>query len=99
MRTQDEILSEYIATVSEIDTDIDTEVQRKMFQDLKNVDGFLDWLDKIIASDLRKYFDAPSQRHQDVIRGNITRTVDMKKRTIESDKPIVTKKVSIPYRK
>lgn len=90
-KTQEEILSEYISTIPD-DIDIDKEVERKMFQDLKNVDGFLDWLDTVIGQDLRKYFDAPTQRHQDVIRGNLTRLVDIKKRTIESDKPITTKK-------
>lgn len=97
-KTQDEILSEYIGTLADIDLDIDKEVERKMFQDLKKVDGFLEWLDKVVAQDLRKYFDAPTQRHQDVIRGNIARTIDLKKRSVDSDKKVITvKKLNVSY--
>lgn len=83
--TQEEILNLYTDTLPLIDGDIDKKDEVKLFHELSKVDWFLDWIDLIVAQDLKNYFAATTDKARDTIRGNINRLIDLKSRCVKSN--------------
>lgn len=96
-KTQEEIFAEYIDTLPLVDGDIDIEAEKKMFQELSNVDYFMEWIDLIVAQDIKNYFNATNDKVRDTIRGNAMRLTDLKKRCVKSNIKENIKSSSIKY--
>lgn len=83
--TQQEIFNLYIDTLPLVDTEIDVEAEKKMFQELGKVEYFMEWIDLIVAQDIKNYYNATSDKVRDTIRGNSIRLTDLKKRCVKSN--------------
>jgi len=53
---------------------IDRKQQEELFQDLKEVEGFTDYLKATIAKDIQRHFSAGTEKEQDIIKGATSRT-------------------------
>lgn len=84
-KTQEEIFADYIDTLPLIDGEIDEKAEKIMFQELSKVEYFMDWIDLIIAQDIKNYFNATNDKVRDTIRGNSMRLTDLKKRCVKSN--------------
>lgn len=95
--TQDEILSMYVSSLDNLDTDFDQEVLQKMFIQLKSVDGFISWLNYVMEVDVKNHYSATTDVQRSHIRGAQSRLMDIKKRCIVNPKPVTTRISGVRY--
>lgn len=62
----------------DLEDEIDDEYEKKIFSDLKNVDGFIKYLREAAARDKNRYFAAGTTQEQLIIRGSFARTMYLK---------------------
>lgn len=62
----------------DVDDEIDEEYEKKIFKDLKGVDGLVQYLRDAAARDKNRYFAAGSAQEQLIIRGSFARTMYLK---------------------
>lgn len=84
-KTQEEIFADYVDTLPLVDGEISEEAEKKMFQELSKVEYFMEWIDLIVAQDIKNYFNATNDKVRDTIRGNSMRLTDLKKRCVKSN--------------
>ena len=70
----------------------DEAIDKKMFIQLKNVDGFMEWIDNCLKKDLLKHYNASSEAERANIKAASERLILLKKQLIDADKPIVNNK-------
>lgn len=100
MTELNEFLLEHINSLPEdIDDEIEQKEEKIMMRKLKEVDGFMDWIDKVINRDVKNHFVAQNEAQRLLVKGMAQRLIDFKKRLIESDKPdvIVSKRELTKY--
>lgn len=82
-----EELSRMIETLSpEVDADFPKTEEERLFKELKNVEGFIQWLKSAAKNDKDRYFAATTPMEQLVIRGSYARTNYLAARVVNSDK-------------
>ena len=82
--TQDELLNMWVASVDTLDTTFDKETEQKMFTQLKNVEGFMEWLAYIMEIDIKNHYSAINDQQRSYIRGMQTRLLDIRKKCLAS---------------
>lgn len=76
----------------------DEVAERKMFLELKAVDGFMEWLDNCLKKDLLKHYNSSSESERANIKAAAERLVLIKKQLVDADKPEqVSKTKTISY--
>ncbi len=68
-----------------VQDEIDTEYEKKIFQDLKGTDGLVKYLREAGARDINRYFAAATPAEQSLIRGAFARTMYLKGRIMGAD--------------
>lgn len=91
MPTQETILNNYIDTLPLMDNDINKDLEKKLFQELSKVEFFMEWIDLIVAQDIRNYFNASTDQVRNTIRGNANRLIDLKARCVKVNIPDAAK--------
>lgn len=69
----------YIKMTIDTEADFPKSEEEKLFDDLSHVDGFKDYLDSIMANDMKRYFIA-EKTQQDIVKGGFSRVVYFKSR-------------------
>ena len=69
---------------NEVDADFPKEEEKRLFNELKNVEGFVVWLKNAAKNDKDRYFGAQTPMEQLVIRGSYARTNYIAARIINS---------------
>lgn len=80
------------------DYEINKKEEEKLFEALKEVEGFMDYLKNTIAKDITRYFTAQKEQH-DVIKGAFARTLYFKNLLVGKKKEKKTKLDGIRYGK
>ena len=85
--TEDE-LAFMLAEKLGVQDNIDSDYEKKIFADLKNTDGLVQYLKEAAARDKDRYFGASTPQEQLVIRGAFARTMFLKAKITNSDEGI-----------
>lgn len=81
-----ELETELLGRYGELEQyEYDESLERKIFLDLKKVDGFTDYLKVVIAKDILRYFNAIDDVTRHLTRGAYSRTLYLKNRIIKSE--------------
>jgi len=97
--TEDELSFMLAEKLGVLDS-IDDEYEKKIFADLKETDGLVQYLRECAARDKDRYFGATTKEEQLVIRGGFARTMYLKAKIMRSGEPEekVTKVEGVKYK-
>jgi len=90
--TLDEVLNLYVPSLKTLNDEINEEEEKTLMKELVGVDGLLEWIDQIIARDVKEYFTARTDEQRNILRGMSQRLLDFKKRLMASREPEIKKK-------
>lgn len=74
----------YIKSSVHEDADFPVQEEEKLFRDLSAVDGFQDYLNSVMAKDMKRYFVAETPEQQNLIKGGFSRMMYFKTRLEKS---------------
>ena len=95
--TPDEVLSLYVLSTDSLDNSYSPEEEKVLMTKLKELDGFLEWIDFVIDRDIRNHFASTTDTQRSYVRGMQQRLLDIKKRCVETTKPILTRITGVRY--
>lgn len=75
------------------DLEYPKEAEKLLFNELKNVEGFIDWLKAAAKNDKDRYFGAQTPMEQLVIRGSYARTNYIATKIVNADKEVEAPKL------
>jgi len=79
--TIDELEQELLGRYGDIlGTIIDPELEKKIFQEMKAIDGLTNYLQALMNKDIVRYFSAQEENARDLTRGAFLRTLHFKKK-------------------
>lgn len=84
--TEEQLIGEIAKRMGVVDKDIDAEYTKKIFADLKEVDGLARYLLETAAKDKDRYFGAATKEEQLIIRGGFARTMWLRNLIINQGK-------------
>ncbi len=73
------------------DLNVDKEFDKKIFDQLRTVEGFVDYLRIMSDRDIRRYFDAQTPQEQLIARGAFVRANYFKGKILQKDDPVSAK--------
>lgn len=94
---QDKLLNEWVSSMDTLDDTFDKETEAKMFMQLKQVDGFMEWLNYIMQNDVKRHYSATNDLQRSYIRGEQSRLMDIKKRCLATTKTVTTRISGVKY--
>ncbi len=71
---------------TEVESDFSKSEEERLFKELKNIEGFVQWLKSAAKNDKDRYFGATTPFEQLVIRGSYARTNYIASRVMNADK-------------
>lgn len=83
--TEDDFGSLLVDSVQRINRSKEEDIT--VFKDIKKVDGFHEYLNNTLDSDIKRYFAAGSPMEQLQVKGAYNRTLYLRSKLRESDKP------------
>lgn len=84
--TEDELALMMAQKLNDITDEIDAEYEKKIFSELKNTDGLVQYLREAANRDIKRYFGAATKEEQLIIRGSFARTSYLKTKIKGADK-------------
>lgn len=90
--TLDELVNQYVLTLPSLDDEIYEADEKDIMSKMHDIDGIMDWIERVVARDVKEYFVAQTDQQRAIIRGMSQRLLDIKKRMLESKKTKEIKK-------
>jgi len=93
--TEYELSSMYLDTLGDLTDFVHNEKEEtKMFNDVKGISGFAEYLRAMSAYDVRRYFSAENDKQRDLIKGLFARAIYLRSRLTGKKQDAVETKIT-----